>query len=584
MLARKAPWGAFFFAERASNDDGSESSHLASPFWLIAWAVTLSWCWLLPNHYPPWSAFHADAWAAFALLPMAATVLWRSRGDHHVSRIAGVVLVLSFMPVVQYGAGLIQMAGTAWLAFAYLLAFALAIMVGNRWERYTPGQLGDGLFVAIGIASVFSVGIQLHQWLRLEMYEVWLIGNQNGRPYANMAQPNQLATLLLWGLLALAWAGIRGYVRPMMLILAAIYLLFGLALTASRTSWLGLCILFVASWYWRGLWPWRRGPWVVTALVIGFFGAVWLIPVVGHALLLDLPHKDLDDVMRISTESRPRIWAMFLEAATLRPWAGYGWNQVALAHVEVAAEQPPLLTFFAHSHNLFLDLILWCGLPVGLFLVVGLCLWLWRRFHATKDASGALMLLMVVIVGNHAMLELPLHYAYFLLPTGLVIGALDTRSGSTMLALGRAWTTGSMWLACFVMLGVLTYEYIRIEASYQVLRFEWANVRSKADRNPPDVIMLNQLRSLIVYSRFEPGPGMGPAQLDWMRKVASIYPSSGVIHKYAAALAWNGQPEEAALWLRRMCALAPESQCGAVKRSWIRLAASDPLIAKVNWK
>lgn len=563
---------------------GSDKNLLASPFWLTAWALALSWCWLLPNHYPPWTTFHMDAWAATALLPMAAAVLWRTRHDLRVSVLAAMALVLSLLPGLQYLGGLIEFAGTAWLAFAYLLAFSLAIVVGSRWERHTPGQLGDGLFLAIGFSTLLSVGIQLHQWLGLDVFEIWLIEGQSGRPFANFAQPNQMATFLLWGLLALAWGGVRGHIRPTVLVFAAAYLLFGLALTSSRTAWLGICILGLASWHWRVVLPWRRGPWVATFLIAGFFAVLWLLPAITQALLLDSRDQDFGDLVRLSGESRPQIWAMFLQALTLKPWTGYGWNQVAYAHLAIATEYPALSVLFAHSHNLFLDLMLWCGVPLGLLLSIGLCLWFWRRLRALGDAQGLILFLLVAVVANHAMLELPLHYAYFLLPTGLAIGAVDSRTGALVLSLRRTWIASSTWLVCVMLLGFLVYEYLRIEASYQVLRFEWANVRSKADRNPPDVLVLNQLRALIVYARFEPTREMPIAQMEWMRKVASIYPSSGVIHKYAVALAWNGQPDGAALWLRRMCAISPASQCGAVKRSWQGLAARDATIASVDWK
>jgi len=563
---------------------GSDKNLLASPFWLTAWALALSWCWLLPNHYPPWTTFHMDAWAATALLPMAAAVLWRTRHDLRVSVLAAMALVLSLLPGLQYLGGLIEFAGTAWLAFAYLLAFSLAIVVGSRWERHTPGQLGDGLFLAIGFSTLISVGIQLHQWLGLDVFEIWLIEGQSGRPFANFAQPNQMATFLLWGLLALAWGGVRGHIRPTVLVCAAAYLLFGLALTSSRTAWLGICILGLASWHWRVVLPWRRGPWVATFLIAGFFAVLWLLPAITQALLLDSRDQDFGDLVRLSGESRPQIWAMFLQAATLKPWTGYGWNQVAYAHLAVATEYPPLSVLFAHSHNLFLDLMLWCGVPLGLLLSIGLCLWFWRRLRAIRDAQGLLLFLLVAVVANHAMLELPLHYAYFLLPTGLAIGVVDSRTGALVLSLRRTWIASSTWLVCVTLLGLLVYDYMRIEASYQVLRFEWARVRSKADRNPPDVLVLDQLRALIVYARFEPTREMPIAQMEWMRKVASIYPSSGVIHKYAVALAWNGQPDGAALWLRRMCAISPASQCGAVKRSWQGLAARDASIASVDWK
>ena len=525
-----------------------------------------------------------DAWAAAALLPMAAAVIWSARHDNRISLLAAAALFLSLLPGLQYLGGLVEFSGSAWLAFIYVLAFSLAIVVGSRWERHTPGQLGDGLFLAIGVSAVLSVGIQLHQWLGLDIYEIWLIAGQSGRPFANFAQPNQMATFLLWGLLALAWGGVRGHIRPTVLVLAAAYLLFGVALTSSRTAWLGICILGLASWYWRAMLPWRRGPWVATILIVGFFAVLWMLPAITQALLLDARDQDFGDLVRLSGESRPQIWTMFLQATTLRPWLGYGWNQVAYAHLAVATEYPALSVLFAHSHNLFLDLVLWCGIPLGLLLSIGLCMWFWRRLGAIRDAQGLLLFLLVAVVANHAMFELPLHYAYFLLPTGLAIGAVDSRSNALMMSLGKAWIASSMWLVSVTLFGFLVYDYMRVEASYQVLRFEWAGIRSKADRNPPDVFVLDQLRSIIVYSRFEPTHDMPFAQLDWMRKVASLYPNSGVIHKYAVALAWNGQPHEAAVWLRRMCSMVPESQCAAIKRSWRSLAARDSSIANVDWR
>jgi len=581
MFAKKAPLGAFFSAH-AANAAGERP--LASLFWLIAWSLTLAWCWLLPNNYPPWGTFHMDAWAAAALLPMVAAVLWRTRNDNQLSVLAAAILLLSLSPGLQWLAGLIEFSGTAWLAFGYMLAFFLMIVVGNRWERHTPGQLGDGLFLAIGIAGLLSVGIQLHQWLGLEYSTTWIVEGSTGRPFSNIRQPNQLATLLLWGLLALAWGGVRGYIRPAVLLLAAGYFLFGLALTESRTAWLGICILGIASWYWRALLPWRGGHWVVAVFIGGFFVVVWMIPAINEALFLDVRDQSLGDLVRLSGETRPQIWALFLQAATLRPWFGYGWNQLTYAHLAVALDQPALFVLYAHSHNLFLDLVLWWGFPFGLLVSMGICLWFWQRLHAVRDAYGMLMFLMVAVIGNHAMFELPLHYAYFLLPTGLAIGAIESRTGVLMLSLRKARVASSAWLVSAVLFGFLVYDYMRIEASYEVLRFEWMQVQSKADRNPPDVYVLDQLRSLIVYSRFEPAREMSAAHLDWLRKVASLYPSSGVIHKYAVALAWNGSPDKALLWLRRMCSVSPESQCGAVKRSWQELATRDPLIARVEWK
>ncbi len=556
---------------------------LSSPFWLVAWACALSWCWLLPNHYPPWPAFHMETWAAAALLPMAAAVLWRTRDEMRMSVLAVGVLGLSVMPWLQYAAGMIPFAGTAWMAFAYLVGLALAILVGQRWEWSSPAQLGDGLFMAIGIAALMSVGLQLHQWLQLDLMDIWLMGNAYGRPFANFGQPNQLGTLLLWGILALSWGASRAYIRPVVMVVATVYLLFGLALTASRTAWVGVVLLVLATWYWRALWPWRSAPWIATALALCFFAFVRIIPLMTNALLLSSVEGELEALERLSSDIRPQAWALFLDAIRQRPWFGYGWNQVVTAHLAVAVDHPPLRMLFSQSHNLFLDLLLWCGIPLGLAISGLLISWIWRRFRAIQDPASALMFLLVMVVGNHAMLELPLHYAYFLLPVGLVMGALDSRLYGRVGTFRQRWLASALWLGSVVLLAVIVRDYARIEASYQVLRFEWANIRTKASREPPPVLVIDQLRDLIAISRFEPHSGLSVEQLVWMRHVASLNPSPGVIHKLAAALVWNGQPDEATLWLRRLCAVASRNQCEVIKNSWQKQSESDPRIAAVPW-
>ena len=126
-------------------------------------------------------------------------------------------------------------------------------------------------------------------------------------------------------------------------------------------------------------------------------------------------------------------------------------------------------------------------------------------------------------------------------------------------------------------------DYARVEASYQVLRFEWAKIQTKASRESPDVLLLGPLRDVIALSRFEPSTSITDLELDGMRRVANLYPSAGLIHKLAAALVWKNQEAEAALWLRRMCAVVPASQCKVVKTAWENQAETDPLIAKVPW-
>ena len=553
-----------------------------TPFWLVGWAIALAIAWLLPNHYPPWSTFHMDAWMAFVLLLAAAAVIVRSTVPQVWHGISVLAVFLITVSAFQYGAGLILSPGTAWISSAYLIGFLCALLTGARWESASPSQLADGLFLAIGIATVVSVGLQLHQWLGLNLLDIWSMGDGFDRPFANFGQPNNLGTFLLWGLLAAAWGVIGKRLSGWSALFFAAYLLFGLALTQSRTAWLAVALLIAASWVWRRLWPDRRWPWVVTGLGLYFAVCVMSLGDLNHLLGLTLS-TDVGDIVRISSEQRPAVWALFLDAALQRPWLGYGWNQVALAQLTASIDHPALHTVFSHSHNLFLDLVLWCGIPFGLFVSLYLIRWFWLRLRAVRCAEDAVLMLFLLVVGNHAMLELPLHHAYFLLPTGLVMGALHVRlQVRPILATGR-WSYVGIWLVSALLLGFLIRDYSRVETSYQALRFEWARIKYQTRGTPPEVLLLTQWRDFIALARFEPPSHMTVQELDWLRKVNSTTPSTGGFHKLAAALAMNKQPIEAQLWLRRACKIVSPTQCEALRSAWAQQSMGNPDIAAVAW-
>lgn len=553
-----------------------------TPFWLVGWALALALAWLLPNHYLPWSTFHMDAWMAVMLALAAAAVIMRSTGPVVWHGITILTAVLVFVPGMQYALGVVMFAGTAWIGSTYLIGFLLALLIGARWESASPGQLADGLFLSIGMAALVSVGFQLHQWLALDLLGIWTMGDGYGRPFANFGQPNQLGTFLLWGLLAAAWGLVRQRVGLWAAMLMAVYLLFGLALTQSRTAWLAVVMLVAASWVWRGLWSDHRVPRVVTVLGLYFVACVISLGWLNQFLLLTLP-SDIGDLTRMSGELRTVVWALYVDATLQQPWLGYGWNQVSLAQLAAALDHPPLYILFSHSHNLFLDLVLWCGIPAGLFVSGYLVRWLWLRLRAVRSAEDAVMLLFLLVVGNHAMLELPLHHAYFLLPTGLVMGVLNVRlEARSVFVVGR-WSVIVIWLAAVALLALIIRDYSRVEISYQTLRFEWARIKTETRGEPPDVILLTQLREFNRMARFESNSGMSTDELDWMRKVTSMYPGAGAFHKLARALAMNQRPDEATIWLKKLCRFVPESQCAAVKISWASQSLQEPLIAAVPW-
>jgi hypothetical protein len=523
-----------------------------------------------------------DAWAAIVLLLVAATVIVRVREEVLWHDISILTFFLIFIPWLQYSFGLIELAGTAWISTAYLAGFLLALLIGARWESVNPGQLADTLFLSIGIAALLSVGLQLQQWLRLDLLGIWSMGEGFGRPFANFGQPNNLGTFLIWGLLACAWGLTRQYIGVGTALVIAAYLLFGLALTQSRTAWLSILMLVCASWWWRRFWMDNRIPWLVTAMGLYFAIAVISLSWLNQRLFLSLPSDGID-LVRMSGELRSVVWSMFIDAALQQPFLGYGWNQVGIAQLNAAIDHPSLHILFSHSHNLFLDFIIWCGLPIGFFISFYFLRWVWNSCRKIENSENSVLILVLLVIGNHAMLELPLHHAYFLLPTGLFMGALNTRLNAQPVIIFGRWSIIFIWFVSAVLLGLLIRDYARIEPSYQSLRFEWARIKTQNRGSPPDVLLLTQWQEFVRFARFEPSSSMSPSELEWMRQVTRAFPSAGHFHKLAAALAMNQHPEEARQWLKKLCKLVSEGQCQAVKNAWASQSLQNPNIAAVSW-
>ena len=570
-------------AMRASPDAAIVGSGL-SGFWLACGAVGVALAWLLPNHYAPWTTFHMDAWMACVLTAAAGWLFLRARAAAPWTGTPLVLLLAAALPALQHAAGLVVQPGTAWICTAYLLGFLLAWLAGAQWETGASGQLGDGLFAAIGMASLLSVGLALHQGLLLDRLDVWAMGGGATRATANLGQPNQLGTLLIWGLLATGWAHVRQRIGAGVALLAGAFLMLGIAMTGSRTAWVGLLLLLAAAWIWRRHWPHPRTPLAIVGLGAWF---VVCVATVGPLLqmILGVVDSDVADIVRISGEARPTLWALFLDASLQRPWFGYGWGQVSLAFMEVAADHPTLQVHFSHSHNLFLDLILWCGWPLGLALSAFLLWWLVSRALRVRNAQDALLFLLVLVVANHAMLELPLHHAYFLLPVGLVMGALDMRLGIRpwlQASRRRLPLAGVLWLLATALLAGIIRDYSRVETAYQGLRYEWANIRTPPVE-PPDVLLLTQWHDFVRMVKWDSAQPVNAQDLRWMEHVTSLNPNIGLFQIYAMALARSGQPDKAAHWLRTMCKALPEPQCARVASFWQFKAGSDPALATVPW-
>lgn len=557
-----------------------------SPFWLRLWIFGLSLSWLLPVAAPPWSTFPADSWMALMGLSAGVFVFARSGVATPWHVISIWVAGLAVVPWVQLALGTLPWIGQAWISSLYLLGFLLALLLGAQWELVKSMQLAGALFAAFGVAAVASVGLQLYAFTGVAesgYLGALASGLSQLRPSGNLGQPNQLATLLLWGCGACLWGYLRKTVSGLSAVFVAAVLVLGLALTQSRTGALVLTLMLVMVWFWRGLWPSRAVPWAVSGLYLFY----WVCPIILRGLSEALLLTDGESFVRLAQggELRLMAWRLFMQAAIEGPWLGYGWTETTSAQMAVADQFNSLAGVFAQSHNIVLDLVLWVGLPIGLLTTAVLGYWSWQKLTTLRRAEDAVLLMVVIAAGVHAMLEFPHQYAYFLLPIGFVMGILNTRlSGQAVWVAPRLSSLG-LCLAGVLALGITFRDYVQVESSYTLLRLEQGILGQ--GREPlgeaPDVWVLTHLSEWIRLSRYKIHPAMSRQEVQDLEALTRAYPSLSSAFRLAKALALNGRPDEARTWLGRICKFTSVQECALAQRTWQREAGDDPRTDQVRW-
>lgn len=518
---------------------------------------------------------------ALITLTGAIALVIRGRGTTAWHRLTCLVAGIVLLPWLQWWCGLLPYTGQAWISSAYLFGFLLALLVGARWELSSPKQLMHGLLLAIGIAALLSVGLQLSAWLGLAADGGLLT---RSRPSANLGQPNQLATLLLWGILACLWAYLHKLLSAATTILAVSFLLLGLAMTQSRAGMMALSGMLLAIWVWRRLWPCRRLPLAATGMYALYFAYAPLLGWLNGVLFARQESMYL--VITRQGDQRWNVLKMLGSAVLERPLFGYGWTDVASIQSAFANRFPSLGSVFKSSHNLFLDLLLWCGIPIGVLVITSLIWWFSSAIRAVRQSEDAVLVLFLGVIGIHALVEFPLLYSYFLIPVGLVMGILNIRLEKPIIGVTPRWSLMFLVIAATLALSVTAHDYLQVDESYTNLRLEQSLLGQ--GREPmgqaPEVLVLTQLREWIRLARYMPHPNMSRRELDELEAIATAYPSAALAYDVAKAFALNDQPGKAETWRAKICKLTNEDECRRAKASWKRAEAKNPRIAAVQWQ
>ena len=273
----------------------------------------------------------------------------------------------------------------------------------------------------VGCVQVYAPGWADGNWIARSTVE--------GRAVSNMRQPNHLSSLLLWGIIAVVWLGEAKIWRRSAVWGCALLLVFGVVLSGSRTGALGTGVLLLWGVLERRFS--RETRWLLALMPLAYL-VFWL----GNSAWADYSHHVFGGEARFSTSgdissSRYAIWSNTIELIKAHPWFGVGFGEFNFAWTLTPFPDRPV-AFFDHTHNLPLQLIVEMGIPLGL-LVIGLLLFALycalRNVMPQPDRDPSLppqmssaAFMIVLMIGLHSLLEYPLWYAYFLLPTAFAFG------------------------------------------------------------------------------------------------------------------------------------------------------------------
>ena len=541
---------------------------------LLGLAAATSLLWLMPhvtsNLILPKNEWLGAAW----LLVLMALLFWRTR-PRPVLEVDSLALVTAALVLLAlFPFPWVEGLHSARYANAtYLFLLLLSVLAGRSLASAPGAPLAPILLGAMVLAGVGSVALQLVMWTGQvpESFEaIWTTQYRGNRPFANLAQPNQLGTLLVMGVVACAYFHHRKALGGIGAWAVAAFLLLGVALTQSRSALLSLLVVGALA-----LWQHRR---LGTARVLGaWVGVVALLALYRpllDSLLPFLPSGE-DAALRPLqlTDVRLEAWRVLLRAALEQPWWGYGWGNVATAFVSHNGLATLPMMPFAHSHNLVLDLVIWLGIPLGLLVALFLAQWFWRTARQVQDPQDALVLACLLPLGTHAMLELPLHYLYFLMPAGLLMGHLAGRLGigRGLVRLPLAAGIASWALAAAVM-GVMARDVLVMEKELTTASFEVMRIGTPPTSERGSAWLLLPLNDRVRLMQFQPSEGMSTEELDWLEQALLAKPSAAGAYLNAKANLMNGRPEDAQRWLARVCQLAGPAECDIRRQQW----AMDP--------
>lgn len=465
----------------------------------------------------------------FALAMLSVSV-WR------VPKVIVPIAWMALIPIVQWCFGQIDFVQDMLFSVLYIVGLFLVIIASYQFSLVKHGKFVEYIAWILLATGMIASSVAILQWLGIK--HEGILRMVGVRPYANMGQPNHLATLLMCCLMSLLYLYEKQKLKSILAILFALILLFVLALTQSRTIWISsiLVFLFLAFHRWQG--NLRTSMPVLLGGLASYWAGLWL-PSWIKSLLAQ--HTQIEAVNSISGLARASsgmerlvMWKQSLAGIEQQPFFGYGWYQTTSAQY-MASLDIPVKVWYNSAHNIILDLLIWNGVILGGIIILYAIYLIARLILAAYRPESITMSMAVLAITIHALLEYPLFYSYLLIIFAVAIGIAladckikrySTQKSPTLLLAG-------LFSVCFTVMAtqyVYWYQakpHIRLHLAYD------------------PVYVLDKLTAKLQWDHKNTLSVATPQQLAQGEIITRHYLTAVGLKRYAQYLAYNGKTAEA---------------------------------------
>jgi len=527
------------------------------------------------HHKLPIPSFFSE-WLAFGLGLLAALPLLSRRYWEPMRIPRSLLFLLGFIGILIVHVVLQRVAypQQAFVAAMYILWGALMLWLGNQLGR----ELGVACIARV-LARALLVGALISAAMGLVQHFGWptplnsIINSKvSGAIMANLGQPNHLSNYLAMGLASLLYLWGDGKLNRWAAGVLGLVLLFVLALTGSRSSWLYLGAFALLAWIWgrRGNAPGSVLFKVALGSLLAFAIMQWLAhwsPLQGVGGTIT-PTERLFELAS-GVDIRLGLWREALQIWLAHPFLGAGFGQFAWQHFMLASEpaitqapaallpSPLAGAMYNHSHNLLAQIAAEFGGAGVLLLLAGAGYWLAGCVRQAATLAGWWVAAVLAVLTLHSLLEYPLWYAYFLGLAAILIGAADTHTLQLKLS-------GLMRAAFGLMLLLGWISLVRIADSYSQLERLFVRQAPPSVQEIERVLQHVRQESILTpYSDFiyalavEPARAQSEAQLLLTSEVMHFAPTEQVVYRQILLLTLQGRVTDAQVMLKRALAVYP---------------------------